>query len=104
VVDSAAIRRFNIKLEFDYLKPEGSLAFYKLFMKTLVNEALTDKELAELASVPLLTPGDFKVVYQKYSFFDKKDLSHHLLIKSLQEEIRSKSANAGKVMGFSAIA
>ena len=104
VVDSAAIRRFNIKLEFDYLKPEGSLAFYKLFMKTLVNEALTDKELAEIASVPLLTPGDFKVVYQKYSFFDKKDLSHELLIKSLQEEIRSKSANAGKVMGFSAIA
>ncbi|MGB7568858.1 MAG: AAA family ATPase, partial [Chitinivibrionales bacterium] len=103
IVDSAAIRRFNIKLEFDYLKPEGAVTFYNLFMKNLVETSLSDQQSAAIGCIPSLTPGDFKVVYQKYSFLDKKDLSHNRIIDALREEIRAKNANAGKTMGFSGV-
>jgi ATPases of the AAA+ class len=103
IVDSAAIRRFNIKLEFDYLKPEGAVTFYNLFMKNLVETPLSDQQASAIGNIPLLTPGDFKVVYQKYSFLDKKELFHDRIIDALREEIRAKNANAGKTMGFSGV-
>jgi len=103
IVDSAAIRRFNIKLEFDYLKPEGAVTFYNIFMKNLVEPPLSDQQSALVGNIPSLTPGDFKVVYQKYSFLDKKDLSHDRIIEALREEIRAKNANAGKTMGFAGV-
>jgi ATPases of the AAA+ class len=103
IVDSAAIRRFNIKLEFDYLKPEGAVTFYNLFMKNLVETPLSDRQAALVGNIPTLTPGDFKVVYQKYSFLDKNELFHDRIIDALREEIRAKNANAGKTMGFSGV-
>lgn len=100
IVDSAAIRRFNIKLEFDYLKPEGAMVFYNLFLGKLVSTPLSGQESAALGALAGLTPGDFKVVHQKYSFFDKKELSHGLLIEALKQELGAKDANYGKTMGF----
>jgi transitional endoplasmic reticulum ATPase len=100
IVDSAAIRRFNIKLEFDYLKPEGNLVFYELFLKGLFSTPLLEKEIEQVKGLANLTPGDFKVVYQKYSFFDKKEITHGLLIEALRQELMVKNAKYGKIMGF----
>jgi transitional endoplasmic reticulum ATPase len=100
VVDSAAIRRFAIKLEFDYLKPEGNLIFYRLFFERFVSSPLSEEETADIASLTALTPGDFKVVHQKYSFFDRKEISHRQLIDALKQELEAKDAKYGKVMGF----
>jgi transitional endoplasmic reticulum ATPase len=102
IVDSAAMRRFNIKLEFDYLKPEGTSIFYNLFCGKLVPVPMTGQESASLGSIAGLTPGDFKVIYQKFSFFDKKELSHGRLIEALRQELRAKDAKYGKTMGFGA--
>jgi len=100
IVDSAAIRRFNIKLEFDFLKPEGNLAFYEMFLKGLYSSPMSATEIELVKSLSNLTPGDFKVVYQKYSFYDVKDISHSLLIEALKEELTAKNSKYGKVMGF----
>lgn len=100
VVDSAAIRRFAIKMEFDYLKPEGNLIFYRLFLGPLVSSPLTEQETAEVKSLSGLTPGDFRVVHQKYSYFDRKELAHGQIIDALREELVAKDGKYGKVMGF----
>lgn len=100
IVDSAAIRRFNIKLEFDYLKPEGNIIFYKMFTSRLLKTPLSQTESAEIGARSYLTPGDFKVVYQKYSFFDEEKLSHRELIAALKQEVACKGDNLGKKIGF----
>ena len=100
IVDSAAIRRFAIKLEFDFLTAEGTMIFYKLFLERLVSAPLSAQEMAEVKSLVGLTPGDFKVVYQKYSFFERKEISHGQLIDALKQELSAKDSNYGKVMGF----
>jgi transitional endoplasmic reticulum ATPase len=100
VVDSAAIRRFVIKLEFDFLKPEGNMIFYRLFLGRLVSSPLEEEEIKEVKTFSGLTPGDFKVVHQKYSFFNRKEISHRQLIDALRQELEAKDAKYGKVMGF----
>jgi SpoVK/Ycf46/Vps4 family AAA+-type ATPase len=100
VVDSAAIRRFNIKLEFDYLKPEGNIVFYKRFMGRLITSMPEPAEAEEIAAVPYLTPGDFKAVFQKHAFFEPGTITHRMLIDALKSEVLSKNENIGKKMGF----
>ncbi len=100
VVDSAAIRRFNIKLEFDFLSPQGNLVFYNLFLKNLSVAGLCDKELLKLSGLYGLTPGDFKVVHQKNVLMDKCDLSHERLIAALEGELYARNENYGKKIGF----
>ena len=100
IVDSAAIRRFNIKLEFDYLKPEGAVAFYNLFLKHLTKKSLSVNEKKELGSISCLTPGDFKVVNQRYYFLDDREITHRELINALKHEVACKNGNIGKRIGF----
>jgi SpoVK/Ycf46/Vps4 family AAA+-type ATPase len=100
-VDSAAIRRFNIKLEFDYLTSQGAFKFYDIFLTKLIDSSLTEKDRIKLEVLEGLTPGDFKVVYQKYLLFDKSELSHDKLIDSLQQELVARDSKAGKTIGFS---
>jgi transitional endoplasmic reticulum ATPase len=102
IVDSAAIRRFNIKLEFDFLRPEGNEIFYRLFLGKHIPAPLSEKESMEIRSLSGLTPGDFKVVHQKHLFVDKRELSHAALIEALRQELGAKDSNYGKVMGFGA--
>jgi transitional endoplasmic reticulum ATPase len=100
IVDSAAIRRFGIKLEFDYLKPEGNRVFYDMFLTPLAFLPPTADDVAQLGSLRNLAPGDFKVVRQQFAFFDKKDVTHDALITALRQELDAKGGNLGKNMGF----
>lgn len=102
VVDSAAIRRFNIKLEFDYLTPHGAMTFYNLFLKDLPNSPLPDTDAARICGMSGLTPGDFKVVHQKFQLFDRVELTHQKLISGLEEELCSRNEHYGKKIGFAA--
>lgn len=99
ILDSAAIRRFNIKLKFDYLKSDGNMIFYKRFFNGMISKPLSAAESKLIYSLNFLTPGDFKVVYQQHSFFDKNELSHGMLIESLQNEIETKNDKITKI-GF----
>jgi len=100
IVDSAAIRRFNIKLEFDYLTPQGAMAFYNLFLAGLPQSPLTDGEAAKIGSLSGLTPGDFKVVHQKFLLFEKSELTHEKLIDGLGQELAARDSKFGKTIGF----
>ncbi len=100
IVDSAAIRRFNIKLEFCYLTPMGLMTFYSLLLAGLLDLPLTEKSTARINMLSGLTPGDFKIVREKHLFLSRKELSHEKLINALQQEVAAKNCNINKKMGF----
>lgn len=98
-VDQAAIRRFSIKLEFDYLTPEGNLIFYNRFFGEMITKRLSESETSRIQALKFLTPGDFKVIAQQYQFTDPKKLSHIILIEALSNEVKNKNEKT-QTIGF----
>jgi len=85
-LDQASLRRFNFKVGFNYLTPEGNVKFYNLFLKDLADGPLNESSEKELEGIRNLAPGDFKVVRDRYSFYPKQNIDHLILVKALQEE------------------
>ena len=100
-LDPATLRRFNNKIEFHGLKPEGAVIFYRKLLVPLIGSDL-DKELErELKGIIGLTPGDFRVVRDQFRFRAKEDICHEALVEALKEEARVKDIHAGrKSIGF----
>jgi hypothetical protein len=61
-LDNASLRRFNHKVEFGYLKPDGNVIFYEKLIAPLVRRPLDSNMATALKGLTRLTPGDFKVV------------------------------------------
>jgi len=100
-LDQASLRRFIYKLEFDYLKPEGNIIFYEMFLRPLAPAALSTKLNDRLEALKNLTPGDFKVVRNRYCFHRKEDISHQTLIEVLENEAKFKNIHKkDKAIGF----
>ena len=59
-LDSAILRRFTFKLEFDYLDNRGKRIFFQRFFQT----ELSENESKRLDGIAQLTPGDFRTVRQ----------------------------------------
>ena len=100
-LDSASLRRFNHKMGFDYLAARGNAIFYDLFLKSLSPDRLDAKSRGELQRIRKLTPGDFKLVRDRYSFYSKNKINHMLLINALKNEaeLKTKNGNVNKI-GF----
>lgn len=99
--DSAALRRFNLKYEFDYLKKDGVIKFFELYLMELSNKPLKESEKRDLNNLRGLTPGDFKVVKQKNIFLQGRDITNIYLINELKREVEIKGVQTSKI-GFSA--
>ncbi len=95
-LDQASIRRFNLKMGFDYLKPDGNVIFYQKFLSPLTNTRLDEITKGLLRKMTNLAPGDFKVVRDKNSFHRPEDLDHQVLVQALREEARIKKLHGGK--------
>ena len=100
-IDKASIRRFNYKIGFNYLKPDGNVIFYQKLLEPLT-ATLLDKATEEaLKRISDLAPGDFKVVRDKNFFHRPEDLSPQSLVQALQEEAEVKNFHKGrKHVGF----
>ena len=100
-LDGASLRRFNYKIEFGYLQPDGIVIFYKKLLAPLVEAPLTRKLEDELKGISGLTPGDFKVVKSKFMYKATGKISHDAMIEALKEEARVKEIHMGKkAIGF----
>jgi SpoVK/Ycf46/Vps4 family AAA+-type ATPase len=100
-LDSASIRRFNHKVEFQYLTSEGNVAFYQKLLDSLVDAVLDPQTLEVLENIAVLAPGDFKVIRDRYSFYPKDEVNHRVLVQALKEEARVKKIHKGdKGIGF----
>ena len=101
-LDTASIRRFNHKIEFNYLTPQGNIIFYNLFLAPLNNGVIDEKTKNTLSTMNNLSPGDFKVVRDRYSLANEEGITHDDLIRALQDECRAKELNSPsiKIIGF----
>ncbi len=100
-LDAATFRRFDHKVEFGYLEPEGIVVFYRKILQPLLGFELKNELENQLKGITGLTPGDFKVVLTKFRFKSRGEISHKALIEALREEARVKEIHAGrKAVGF----
>lgn len=70
LLDKAVLRRFDFKLDCDYLTAPQVIALYK---RSLSVKTLADEELSVLAQLKLLTPGDFAILARRMMFQPKQN-------------------------------
>ncbi|WP_240224424.1 ATP-binding protein [Rheinheimera hassiensis] len=89
LLDKAVLRRFDFKLECDYLTAEQVFMLYK---RTLGVSKLTADESQQLQRLSRLTPGDFAILARRMLFQPKQQ--HRLsAISILAEENQRKHTN-----------
>lgn len=98
-LDQASIRRFNFKIGFDHLTPEGNEIFYERLLASLVRGQISQKDSRTLRDFRGLCPGDFKVVRDQFFFESKENLTHQALITALGREVELKRQGTAKI-GF----
>jgi SpoVK/Ycf46/Vps4 family AAA+-type ATPase len=97
-LDQAALRRFDLKLKFDYLKPNQAIAMLQRHCETLGLPAPNAAgELLARQRLRHLTPGDFAAVMRRHRF--RPIASNGELVAALQAECAIK-ADSRPVMGF----
>ena len=97
-LDTAVMRRFAVKAQFDYMTPDSVVkAFNEAFTK-LLGRALEPDEQVDVKSLKKVSLGDFKVVRQKFMF--DKYASFSDLLAALNCELEIKSKHADRVMGI----
>ena len=97
-LDRASLRRFDLKLEFDYLKPTQAWEMLLGYCKELKisKPAVSFKTAVE--NIKHLTPGDFAAVTRQNRFRPIKNAKD--LIARLEEEVAVKNISSGRKMGF----
>lgn len=104
-LDQAVLRRFDLKIQFGYLKPEQA---WTLWRQTLDEPERRDDDSARavalrqrLQRLTTLTPGDFATVLRQARVLDRSYDGEQLLA-ALEAECRAKERGAQPVAGFHA--
>ncbi|MBF0502250.1 MAG: AAA family ATPase [Candidatus Riflebacteria bacterium] len=100
LLDPASIRRFSFKIEFDYLKPQANISFYKSILANLLAEPIPDSLAVEISQIRGLAPGDFAAVRQRFSPLHAGTFRHEDLVKGLIEETAARSPLRNGIIGF----
>ena len=96
-LDSASIRRFDMKIEFSYLKSEQALSLFKKECEILGLKA-SSSDLKLVGSFAFLTPGDFAAVLRANKFSPLADANE--FANRLNDEIRYKKIENERRVGF----
>lgn len=100
-LDSASIRRFNHKIGFHCLKPEGNFVFYQRLLAPLTKTPLSLDNENDLHAIRELAPGDFRVVRDRYAIIPQERITPAAMIGTLREESNMKRIHRGeKQIGF----
>lgn len=96
-LDQAALRRFDFKIEFGYLKPEQAWGLFEQHCRTMKLDIAPTLE-AQVKKIGMLTPGDFAVAAQRARIAPFRDAAE--MLKLLKSECALKEgANKGS-FGF----
>ncbi len=103
-LDHAVFRRFQSKIEFLPLTPEGNIQFYNSILRPLIrkDKVLSDNDVNRIQNIRNLAPGDFAVVKEQYAFINKSEVTHQQLIESLINETRHKESEK-MITGFAVV-
>jgi SpoVK/Ycf46/Vps4 family AAA+-type ATPase len=97
-LDHAALRRFDIKLEFGFLKIQQAWALLKSICLALGMSAPDESLKNSLQKLDGLTPGDFAVLERQHRFNPFRDAS--AMITALQAECALKTPHKRQAIGF----
>lgn len=102
-LDSAVLRRFDLKIRFGYLKAEQvtQLFFDVLTLIGSDDESPRQDEtvICRLSKLQMLTPGDFSTIVRQSRALDIRYDSHRLL-SALEAEAEAKMREGRSVRGF----
>lgn len=96
-LDQAALRRFDLKVKFDFLKPEQAAALMRRYCGILAIAEPPPEQMARLMRLHKLTPGDFATVIRQSRF--RPITSSAALIAALEAECAVKEG-ARAAIGF----
>lgn len=99
VLDPAALRRFDLKLKFDYLTLKQRLDFAKQQSEILGLPLLSEEDLSQIESLNLLTPGDFAAVARRHQFSPFHKVQDWLMALQGECEVKPFSATRRRI-GF----
>jgi len=99
-LDSASLRRFDLKGKFNYLKPDQAVALWLNHLQAVGIEARTSPDEARLRSLTNLTPGDFATVARQARFNPLREAKDW--VAALTAECDRKPSAHRTIMGFSA--
>lgn len=103
LLDPAVLRRFDLKIQFDYLRPDQA---EKLFTRVLAEQQGYLRPLrpaesvkARLSRLSMLTPGDFATIVRQARTLGARYDAEQLLC-ALEAECRAKASGGKQVRGF----
>ncbi|MDQ6950214.1 MAG: ATP-binding protein [Mariprofundales bacterium] len=94
-LDQASLRRFAIKVEFDYLSPAQAIQMLRKESTGRVTRQQTEK----IARMDTLAPGDFATVQKKLQILGTPPTAK-ALIRELQAEVAIKQGTPSRRIGF----
>lgn len=97
-LDQASLRRFDLKLEFGYLKKSQAEKLFLEEIRLLKLAVPTTKVQEQLQQLNNLAPGDFATVRRQHRFRPIIDAADFL--ERLKEECALKEQHSNHVMGF----
>jgi len=101
-LDAASLRRFDLKVRFDYLRPEQTKSLFVQVLSEQGVQTAFDKALRQrLGELDRLTPGDFATVIRRYRITGEPWTPEGLL-EGLRAEHRAKPESRQRPMGFTA--
>lgn len=102
-LDSAALRRFDIKINFDYLSTETALALFNSLLNkhndSESTEQVSDEVAQRLRRLDQITPGDFATVQRRARVMGQT-LTVDVLIMGLEQEHAIKTRGRSRAIGF----
>ena len=100
VLDPAALRRFDLKLKFDYLTLPQRLDFAKQQAEILGLPLLSEEDLSQIESLNLLTPGDFAAVARRHQFSPFQKVQDWLSALQGECEVKPAFSSTTRRIGF----
>ena len=99
MIDSAVLRRFDVKIRFDYMKAEHAVETLEALVG---DEVEIDKPVRDtLAALERLTPGDFRTAVRRLRITGTRP-TPEAFIEALADEIAAKPGKDSRPIGFTA--
>jgi SpoVK/Ycf46/Vps4 family AAA+-type ATPase len=99
-LDPASLRRFDLKMKFDFMRPAQAWAMLQRHCEALGLAAPDDRLWQHLRQLDQLTPGDFAMIARRHRFHPLPDAA--AMVQALRQELVLKRGGAGGAIGFNA--
>ncbi|BAZ93736.1 AAA ATPase central domain protein [Thiohalobacter thiocyanaticus] len=99
-LDTAALRRFDLKIRFDYLVPDQVRRLLEHLAEEIAEAAPDDDVLQRrIARLSAVTPGDFMTVVRQLRLRGKAT-TRQALVDGLEKEMAAKRPRSNRPIGF----